>query len=343
MTRLLTSLLIITLLVGCGPASDAELLELDPSLSAEQLELRRRDFCTMTGARTAPLEVFAHPQAGEDPYLAVINGATRSLRIMVYEFNSETIREAVRAKAAAGVDVHVILDATKAPTNQATFDVLTAAGAKVQWSDPVFTYTHAKFIVADEGVALISSGNLDHYMRSGRNFGAVDRDLGDVRTLVKIFDADFAHVVPSITCTRLLLSPINSKERHLELITSATKTLEIESMQFSDADIRAAVLARQQAGVAVRVLLASPTWITANDYAGRWLKDRGIPARWRSSPSVHVKAITVDGKTAYLGSVNLSTTSLTQNREVGLVTTEADDLGLMSSTFEQDWATARDF
>jgi len=343
MNRWLIPSLVVALLLGCGPAADAELYELDPAISAEELELRRRDFCTMTGARTTPLETFAHPEAGETPYLSVINGATRSLRIMVYEFNSGVLREAVRAKAAAGLDVRVILDRTQVSDNQQTFDVLKAAGAQVQWSDPVFAYAHAKFIVADDSVALVSSSNFDRFMRSGRNFGAIDRDLGDVRTLAKIFDADFAHVAPTVTCTRLVLSPIDSKERHLELINAATKTLELEEIQLSDRDVRDAVYARAQAGVAVRVLLASPTWIDANDYAGRWLKDRGVPARWRASPALHVKAITVDGKTAYLGSVNLSTNSLTNNREVGLVTTEADDLALVSRTFESDWATARDF
>ncbi|MEW5739487.1 MAG: phospholipase D-like domain-containing protein [Myxococcota bacterium] len=336
--------LLLAVLSACGlPAADAELFELDPSLSAEELELRRRDFCTMTGQRAAPLDVFVQPEVGEEPYLRVIAGATRSLRIMVYEFNSDVIREAVRAKAASGLDVRVILDRTQVGDNQETFDVLTAAGAKVQWSDPRFTYTHAKFIVADEKVALISTGNLDHFMRSGRNFGAIDRDLGDVRTLVRVFEADFAKQDPVIGCTRLLVAPINAKERHLELINGATRTLEIESMQFSDREIRDAVYARHQAGVQVRVLLASPTWIDANDYAGNWLKDRGIPARWRRSPAVHVKTIIADGQRAFLGSENLSYNSLTQNREVGLVTTEPDDLSVLSGTVEQDWTTATDF
>lgn len=343
MNRLPAAALLAVLLFSCGPAADAELMELDPSLSAEELELRRRDFCTMTGARATPLDTFVLPEAGEQPYLDVIAGAQRSLRIMVYEFTSDTIREAVRAKAAAGVDVRVIVDRTQQSDNQASFDVLTAAGAKVQWSDPGFTYTHAKFIVADDAVALVSTGNLDHYIHSGRNFGAVDRDLGDVRTLAKLFDADFAHVGPDIGCTRLVLSPNNAKERHLELINSATTSLTIESMQFSDRDIRDAVLARFQAGVAVRVLLASPSWVSANGSAGTWLNTHGIPARWRSSPAVHVKAIVVDGKAAFLGSENLSWTSLTKNREVGLVSTEADDVALVAGTFERDWEGARGF
>lgn len=346
MNRLLTVSTLLLLCLGCGPAADAELVdlwELEPSLTGEELELRRRDFCTMTGQRAQAIDVHVQPEVGEAPYLEVIRGAQRSLRIMVYEFTSDVVRDAVLARVAAGVDVRVVLDRTQTGDNQATFDALKAAGAQVTWSDPRYVYTHAKVLIADEAVALVSTGNLDHYMQRGRNFAAVDRDPADVRVLVKLFDADFQHQEPVIGCTRLVLAPVNAKERHLELIAGATRTLEIESMQFSDREIRDAVDARHRAGVAARVLLASPSWIDANAWAGDWLKARGIPARWRSSPAVHVKAIVVDGAAAFVGSENLSFNSLTRNREVGLVTTEADDLAVIGGTFEQDWATAKSF
>ena len=53
-----------------------------------------------------------------------------------------------------------------------------------------------------------------------------------------------------------------------------------------------------------------------------------------------VKAIVVDGTRAYFGSENLSSTSLSKNREVGLIATEPDVLKLMAETFEKDWAAA---
>ena len=56
-----------------------------------------------------------------------------------------------------------------------------------------------------------------------------------------------------------------------------------------------------------------------------------------------MKAIVVDGKAAYLGSENLSTTSLTKNREVGLVTDEATPVTTVAGTFEKDWAIATPF
>ncbi len=160
---------------------------------------------------------------------------------------------------------------------------------------------------------------------------------------MKLFDADYAHVAPD-----LLLHAAGGVAGEFprtapRALKSAQTSLEIESMQFADAQVRQAVLERKQAGVAVRVLIAAPSWVSSNTSAGAWLVANQIPARWRKTPAVHVKAFVVDGKTVFLGSENLSRTSLDDNREVGLVSTEADDVALVSSTFEQDWAGATAF
>jgi phosphatidylserine/phosphatidylglycerophosphate/cardiolipin synthase-like enzyme len=228
--------------------------------------------------------------------------------------------------------------------NQKYFDQLVAAGAQVEWSNTVFTYMHAKVIVIDGSVAVISTGNyLKSFMLKERNFVMTDSDPWDVANLVTLFDADWQYVTPKLDCTRLVLSPINSKERILSLINSATTSLVIESMQFADTSVRSAVAARKAAGVDVRVLLASPTWIDTNTAAASFLASNAIPARRLGSPSVHVKAIVADGARAYAGSENLSYTSLNKNREVGLVMTEPPAVDAIASTFEKDWAAATPF
>jgi phosphatidylserine/phosphatidylglycerophosphate/cardiolipin synthase-like enzyme len=203
---------------------------------------------------------------------------------------------------------------------------------------------HAKVILVDDTVAVISTGNYSKsYMLKERNFVLTDSDPWDIANLTSLFDADWQYLPPKLDCTRLVVSPVNAKERILSLINGATSTLVIESMQFADTSVRSAVLARKAAGVDVRVLLASPTWIDANQSAASLLASNDIPARWMSTPSVHVKAMVADGKRAYAGSENLSYTSLNKNREVGLVLTEAPAVDAIASTFEKDWASANPF
>jgi phosphatidylserine/phosphatidylglycerophosphate/cardiolipin synthase-like enzyme len=294
--------------------------------------------------RTTALEVAVLPDAGATPYVTVLARATRTIRVMVYEMGTGPILDTLVAKARAGVKVQVILDVAQQASNQKYMTQLQAAGAQVIWSDTSFQYMHAKVLVVDEADSVVSTGNYGQsFMMKERNFAVRDADVEDVAALVALFDADFNRRSPDLTCTRLLVSPVNSKQRILDFIASAKTSIVVESMQLADTGTRDALAARKAAGVDVRVLLADPGWITANTDAAAFLAAHDIPARSMKSLGVHVKAIVVDGATAYAGSENLSWTSLTKNREVGLLVTEADNVSTMSATFEKDWATATPF
>ena len=301
--------------------------------------------CGATDPRAVPAEGFVLPDAGEAPFVDAIGRATKSLRVMVYQMGYGGILDAIVAKAKAGLDVRVILDGnTQVGVNQKYKDALEAAGAKVEWSDPAFSYMHAKVLVVDDVEAVVSTGNyLKSFLLKERNFAARVADPQDVADLGALFEADWARKAPDLSCTRLVVSPVNARDRIVALISSAEKTLLVESMQMADYGARKAIAARKAAGVDVRVLIADPSWIDANTAAAADLGAKGVSARWMSSPQVHVKAIVVDGARAYLGSENLSSTSLDKNREAGLFVTEAPAVAAMTATFEKDWASATSF
>lgn len=300
--------------------------------------------CSPDVPRAVPLTVWAEPEAGEAPFVDALASAELSIRVMVYEMGFGGILDALKQKAALGVKVQVILDLSKQSINQKYFDQLGAAGAEVRWSDPAFTYMHAKVLVVDEALSVISTGNyLASQMKKERNYVARDDDPDDVADLVALFDADWEKLTPDLSCTRLLVSPVNARERLLAFIQGAQSTLEIESMQLADTQVRAALVDRKEAGVAIRALLADPTWIDANAGAAAFLAQNAIPARYQVAPAVHVKSIIADGERAYLGSENLSYTSLSKNREVGLIAHEPAVVQTMSATFEGDWAQATPF
>lgn len=327
---------------GAGPAPESDG---GPSEAAALPDAApRAPACDALSPRTVPLELHVLPDEGEEALAGELRKATRSIRVMVYEMGYGAVLDALKERAGKGVAVSVILDVGKTSINQKYFDQLTQAGAAVHWSDPRFPYMHAKTLVVDEAVAVISTGNyLVTNVLKERNYVATDRDPDDVDAMVGLFDADFARQEPDLTCTRLLVSPLNARERLIALIDSATKTLDIESMQFADAAVRTAVANRAAAGVTVRVLLADPGWIDTNTAAAAFLGASKIPAKYLTSPTVHVKAIVVDGARAYVGSENVSYTSLSKNREVGLISDQADVITTMNQTFEGDWAKAQSF
>lgn len=301
--------------------------------------------CNATDPRSVPVDLSVLPDDGEKPFVDVINSATKSLHVMIYMMGYGGILDAINARASAGVDVKVILDGvSEKDVNTKYKAALEAAGAQVHWSDPAFSYMHAKVAIADESVAIVSTGNYGKtFLLKERNFAGTDRDPQDVADLGRLFDADWSMQSPDLSCTRLLVSPINSKDRIVSLIKGAQKSILVESMQLADYSVRTALVDRHKAGVDVRILVAAPSWIDTNTDAGATMKAAGISIRWLDSPSVHVKAIVVDDATAYMGSENLSSTSLTKNREVGLVLTEPPAVASMKSTMEADFAKATAF
>jgi phosphatidylserine/phosphatidylglycerophosphate/cardiolipin synthase-like enzyme len=328
------------LLAGC--AAGPPPLSPDDAAVAPAADLAFAPACTPEVPRTSANRLAVFPDEGEQPFVDILMRAQKSVRVMVYLMGRGGVLDGLKARAKAGLPVRVILDQSQKDTNQKYFDELAAAGVDVTWSDPRFTYMHAKVILVDEREALVTTGNYSVFqIEKERNFGVVVTDPADIAVLVALFDADWARKEPDLSCTRLLVSPVNARERLLAHIAGAKKTLLVHSMQFADRDVREAVAARKRAGVEVRALLADPGWIEANREGADFLAGIGAQARWRAS--VHVKAITVDGERAFVGSENLSWTSLTKNREVGVIVTERDAVRAISDVFEKDWAGAKSF
>jgi phosphatidylserine/phosphatidylglycerophosphate/cardiolipin synthase-like enzyme len=281
------------------------------------------------------------PDDGETPIVNVLTPAQHSIRVMIYDLGTSQILSTLVAKAQAKLQVKVILDTTEQYFDQDAYNQLTAAGAQVQWSNPKFTYTHAKTIVVDEKTSVISTGNFDaEYIADERNYAMIDSDPQDVANLVTIFDSDWANTTPDLSCTRLVVSPVNSQDRIVAEIDSATQTLDVETLEFSDVAVQAAVLERMKAGVTVRLLVADPGFSPGITTSVSEVANSGLYARQLSTPELHVKSVIVDGKTAYAGSENFSNTSLTANREVGLIITEPAAVATMETTFEKDWAAS---
>jgi phosphatidylserine/phosphatidylglycerophosphate/cardiolipin synthase-like enzyme len=301
------------------------------------------DFCNATDPRAMPVEVAVTPEAGEAPYLDALTSAQDSIDVQIYLMGYGGILDTLKAKAAAGVKVRVMLDQSKLDTNQKYFTALAAAGADVKWSSTEFTYQHSKVLLVDGETAVISTGNFSksYSIELERNHVATDRDPADLADLVSLFEADWAGQPVQMPCTRMVISPINARTRILDLINSATQTLEIESMQFADYKVREAVKARVLAGVQVRALIADANWIDANASAVTFLKGLGVPVKWL--PHLHTKVIVADGARAYLGSENLSQTSLDKNREVGLIVTDDSSIAPLRTTFETDWSAGTAF
>lgn len=120
-------------------------------------------------------------------------------------FSAGPILDGLLAAAHAGLDVRVIIDKSQEHITQKFMTALQAAGAKVLWSDPQFSFMHAKVMIVDDATAIVSTGNYAAtQLATERNYVMTDTDASDAASLGKLFDADFARTAPDLACTRLL-------------------------------------------------------------------------------------------------------------------------------------------
>jgi phosphatidylserine/phosphatidylglycerophosphate/cardiolipin synthase-like enzyme len=296
---------------------------------------------TAVPANAASYSAFAFSQSGsEQTIYDFVNSATTSLDMTMYELEDTTAVNDLIALKQKGVTVRVILDRQHKTQNNAAYTALTAAGVGVVWSPSTFVYTHQKTITVDGVTSLILTGNLtSQYYTTSRDYGVFDDDTRDVASIEKVFNADYAG--SSITPTdgdHLLWSPTDSRNRLLTVINGATAKLDVEELELSDSTVVNAIVARAKAGVAVRVVLETPSSYASEVSA---IKAAGGKVVGYSDPNgfyIHAKAMVADyGLTTQqveAGSMNISSNSLSNNRELGLILTGTGVAESVATTVE---------
>jgi phosphatidylserine/phosphatidylglycerophosphate/cardiolipin synthase-like enzyme len=298
--------------------------------------------CEATSPRTTPIDtVFTGPTGLETRMIQHIASATSSLDVHMYLFTTDTIADALIAAHGRGVAVRVILD--DHPGNPDVKARLVAAGIETRDAPSGYPYAHAKYMIIDHATSVILSGNFNYTsMAFERNYGTVDRDAGDIADLQAVFDADWTGAAqPDLSCSRLVVSPINARGRIVQMINQATTTLDVEIMYLSETNVRASILQANTRGVAVRVLLANPADYEDNVSTIATLRNAGIAVKTATTFDVHAKLIIADGK-AFVGSQNMSSSALSLNREVGVVVFEPGPAQTAIDQFAADWTTATD-
>jgi phosphatidylserine/phosphatidylglycerophosphate/cardiolipin synthase-like enzyme len=346
------TLLLLSIVAGCAGPSAATNDHVDASSHPHDAAPPIPDG---PPASTSAIQIITEPNGNKGSELAAaIAGAQHSVYMTMYELDSTPLVTALTGRASAGVDVQVILDGstTNKSFNTPAFDKLMTAGAKPVWSNPAFTYTHEKTVIIDGTVAWIMTMNGNTTSPTdNREYLAIDTDPTDVAEATAIFVAD--HAMQSITPSgSLVVANANARPKLVQLIDSATTTLDVEGEEFSDTNTNGIVDAVSQAamrGVVVHVIVSNgnvdPT--SANDVkkAGGHVVMTGPTSGngTGSNPYIHAKAIVVDcaGTTCargYVGSENFSAGSLGYNRELGVIFDTAAELAKVKTAIDTDFA-----
>jgi cardiolipin synthase A/B len=298
----------------------------------------------------ASLQLLTEPAAGIGPIYQLITGAHSSVDLTMYELNDTPAEADLAADAARGVNVRVLLDQhLEKSKNEDAYNYLAAHQVHVQWAPSDITY-HQKTLTVDNATSAIMTLNLvsEDYPDT-RDFAVIDTNHADVAAIVSTFNADFAgQAIASPDGTDLVWSPTNAQASIMSVIDKATHTLALEDEEMDDPAITGALVSAAKRGVDVTVTMTDDSeW----DSAFAQLTQAGVHVHTYADNSgtlyIHAKAIAADAgrsdQLMHLGSQNFSAASLTQNRELGIITSDKALITSVSSTLARDYAGAKPY
>jgi phosphatidylserine/phosphatidylglycerophosphate/cardiolipin synthase-like enzyme len=196
--------------------------------------------------------------------------------------------------------------------------------------------------VSDRRTGLVGTANwTTSAFTNNREYLVVDEDATDVAQLASIFEADWTRHSVSLDDARVVVSPTNSRSTFLALIRGSRKSLDLEAEEMQDPEIEDALGQAAKRGVDVRAILPAPTGgPDANANGKQRIATNGVKVRQLGHPYVHAKEIVVDRREAFIGSENISSQSLNNNREVGILLADPTAIGRLDQTFSHDWEAA---
>jgi cardiolipin synthase A/B len=296
---------------------------------------------------------FGTPAADFSALIREIDGASKTIALTIFSFSNPQVADALVRAAARGVSVRVIIDHNKATGTTAA--ALRDGGVEVKASSAAFSLTHEKAFVIDATKSVIMSLNLTSAFARTRDFAVVVNDPGVAKEMLTVFEADWtnadadASATPPLSDPHLLWSPVNSDVKLTGLIASASSTIDSTVENLGVESVQSALLAAAARGVTVRLIVPlcdenpNPAF---NHAPSKVLLDGGVQVKMMPSPAtsttpyMHQKMILVDGRAAYIGSVNFSFNSIAKARELGIVLRDDAVVRELQTHFAIDWAAS---
>jgi cardiolipin synthase A/B len=296
----------------------------------------------MAAASGPPLQLVAEPQAGNAPFLAMIEAARHSVELTMYELYDSQIEAALAGAAKRGVDVQVLLNggyySERESDNAAAYAYLRSHRVHVRYSPTYFALTHQKTLTVDGDESAVMTLNFDGEYATTRDFAVLDRQPADVRAIVAAFDADWSarKLTPSDGTGDLVWSP-GAEAAVLSLIASARSSIDVENEEMDYTPATEALCAAARRGVKVQIVMSYESdWKRAlSELSGC---GAGVRLYHGQSYYIHAKLLLVDGHTALVSSQNLSTTSLKYNRELGIEVRSGAVVSQLARDFASDYA-----
>jgi len=248
--------------------------------------------------------------------LDVIQAAKRSIALSLFRCNDPEVFAALARATARGVKIEALITARAKGGKQKLRKLwrrLEECGATVHtYSDAVVKY-HAKYLVADDGPAVVASCNFTRKcFERTCDIVVVTYDPDVVSSLRGLLEADAERrPLPSATSSRLVVGPERARRQLTAIVEQAQSSIRLIDAKLSDPDLVTLLNARRSAGVTVEV----------------------FGAKQFGDLKSHAKILLVDGRVAVVGGLAFAAISLDFRREVAIVVEEREAVAEIERLF----------
>ncbi|HEY7546249.1 MAG TPA: phospholipase D-like domain-containing protein [Blastocatellia bacterium] len=272
------------------------------------------------------------------PIVDAIDHARHTIKMTIFRMDDPIVRDALSAAVSRHVKVQALVAKESKgwiKRNKKLAEDLEKMGVEVR--SPHSTSTrikryHYKFLTIDDAYSLILTFNpTQKNLHYARDFGLLLRDQGITRELNRLFDADWQGREFKPAQTPLVISPDNSREKLIDLLGSARKTIRIMDAKLQDQEALGLLLRKAAAGIDIKVISHAAFY------------DEVLPnfhARKLARYKLHAKCVVVDGARFFVGSQNLRKMSLDRRRELGIIIEDPVMARRIERVFDEDWTSA---
>ena len=289
---------------------------------------------------------------------AAINSVGRTLDIAAFEWNLQSLTDAVLAAHARGVQVRMVVDDEHTiRDSQSTINQLINAGIPVV-GDNRSALMHNKFMILDGVTVWTGSWNysINDTYRNNNNAVALrsQKIVQNYQTefnemfVDKRFGSTSPENTPNISFAQNGI-PIQvyyaSEDPVLPALIAtlgrATKSIRFMNFSFTDFDVAKVIIERAQAGVTAQGIFET-TGSQTEASELRTLFCAGVPARQDGGKYIlHHKVFIIDDTTVVTGSFNISSNATRSNDENLIIISDPDLAAQYIAEFNRRWQEAK--
>src|SRR5688500_6047475 len=175
------------------------------------------------------MQVTAQPGAGLTPILKAIKRAKKSLDIVIFRFDLSDVEDALAAAVERGVAVRALIAHTNRGGEKKLRKLeqrLLKCGATLSRTADDKVRYHGKVVIIDSKRAYVLGFNFTTLdVKRSRSLGLLTANPKIVSALTKLIDADHNRVPPTVTSSRLVVSPEDAREKLANFIKGAHREL----------------------------------------------------------------------------------------------------------------------